>query len=288
MQPQSLTLPVRRHPEFAGIVRDEEPFADANGEQLSNVLNERFDRLVMQSGVEMPPSLLLWCCLCSSAALGLALFVMVESPLWTAVGLMLGGLLPICWTDRCRARRRTRILAQLPEVIGRLTRLLRAGRSLNESFRLVAADAPQPLGPEIEACVARQQFGLPLAAALSDLPQRTGVAEIHQLVAAATVHQRTGANPIPVLDRLAAVLRARGVQEQQRNATRRLTRGVAAVLVATPWVMTAALAALDPGFLALQSWGWWVLGTVVGLQVAGIVGILWIARASTDVVAQAH
>lgn len=279
MRTQSVTMPISRRPEFAGILRDEEPFATSGRENLADELNGEFDGLVVQSGVEMAPSLLLWVCACSSAVLGLASFVLFESPLWTAVGVLAGGMLPIGWVKGHQARRRARILRQAPEAISKLGRLLRSGRSLNESLHAVAADTPQPLGQEIKACMSRLQFGLPLADALSDLPRRTGIEELNQLVAAFAMHQRTGANPIPVLERLAAALRSRGMQDKQRRAAARFARTTAVLLILAPWLLLATLAVLNPllrELLVVSRWSWWVMSTAVLLQGAGIVSTLYL------------
>lgn len=279
MRTQSVTMPISRRPEFAGILRDEEPFATSGRENLADELNGEFDGLVVQSGVEMAPSLLLWVCACSSAVAGLALFVLFENPLWTAIGVLAGGMLPICWVKGHQARRRACILRQAPEAISKLGRLLRAGRNLNESLHAVAADTPQPLGQEIRACMSRLQFNLPLADALGDLPRRTGIEELNQLVAAFAMHQRTGANPIPVLERLAAALRSRGMQDKQRRAAARFTRTTAVLLILAPWLLLATLAVLNPllrELLVVSRWSWWVMSTAVLLQGAGIVSILYL------------
>jgi len=275
MQSQSVTMTaIRPHPEFARIALDEQPFAVAGRANLANRLNGRFDRLVIQAGIEMAPSLCLWLCACSSLVWGLALFVMFEDGLWTATGLTFGGVLPICWLDARRTRRRGQILAQLPEFVDRLTRLLRSGRTLTESLR-VAATEESALGAEISRCVSRLRFSLPMAEAMSDLPIRTGVEETHQLVAVAALHQRTGANPLPVLEELSSRLREQDLEDDGRRDATRWLRLLAVLVVVVPWVVTAGVAAFAHQPLDLQSWrAWWIIGSAVALQVVGFVSFM--------------
>src|SRR5688572_26003014 len=96
--------PIKPQPGFAGILRDEETYARPDGQGMGQSINGWFDRLMVQSGLEISPGVLLMLCFLSSLALGGALFVWQENFLSTAFAAFLGAFFPLGATMMARAR----------------------------------------------------------------------------------------------------------------------------------------------------------------------------------------
>lgn len=84
-----------------------------------------------------------------------------------------------------------------------------SGRNLQQSFVLVAADTPAPLGDELRLCARRMEMGLEPSEATRDLVERTGVTALTMLSSAIAVNQETGGDLIVVLERLSTSVRDR-------------------------------------------------------------------------------
>jgi tight adherence protein B len=274
--PTPASSSIGRPAEFAAILRDEEPFARSGAGGLQNVVNAWFDRLIVQSGIALAPSLVLWLSACSASVGGLLLFVLSENVLAAAVGVVIGGLLPVFWAGSRRAQRQRQIRQQLPLVLDRLTQFLRAGKSLAESIELVAVQAPEPLGRELAASFSRFKVGLPLDEALADLQYRTGATGTRQLVAVAALQQRSGANPFPALERLVAALREDNLSRERWQAVTSVVRTAALVAAALPWVVAAAIALVNPQRLGAARDAWEIAAAIC-LQACGLVGYLWLS-----------
>ena len=147
--------PIAPRPEFAGILREDVRFADAERDDLANVLNAWFDRLMLQSGLAFSPAVLTLLCIFAAVTVGGTAFVIREDLLLTALAAMIGFALPIVSAVAIRYRRVSTMMRQLPGALDELARAARTGRSLERCFERVAYDTPQPLGDELRLCAAR-------------------------------------------------------------------------------------------------------------------------------------
>ena len=201
--------PIIPQPGFADIVREDVTYSVSDSHTTSDRVNGWFERLTVQSGLEMSPMMLLALCGLSGLALGGAMFVFQENVLTTAFAAAVGFVLPILVAMFVRSRRQSQILRQMPEMIGELARAARTGRSLEQCIEIVADDTPAPLGAEMRLCDRRMRMGVSLPKAIQPLPERTGVVSLNVLVTALSVHHQTGGDLITVLERLLATIRDR-------------------------------------------------------------------------------
>ena len=85
---------IRPLPEFAGILREQDNFATGESEGVSEQINTAFDKLMLQSGLGIAPSMLLLLCLCSGIAVAGLVFVIQENLLTTSLAAGFGFALP--------------------------------------------------------------------------------------------------------------------------------------------------------------------------------------------------
>lgn len=269
---------IQSRPEFAAILRDQHEFAVPGRDSVGNRINGWFDRLMIQSGSEITPAMLLALCVCSAIACGGLAFVVQENLLTTAVGAVLGAAAPMVAAVVIRSRRRAEMLRQLPAMLDELARAARTGRSLEKCLALVAEDTPSPLGGELRRCTKRLDLGMSITEALGELPQRTGLTATNVFVSALAVHRQTGGDLVKVLERLAQTLRARIQFQGRLQAATAASRATALLMVLVPPAVLAFFIFRDSNYLTtLMSSEWGFRATLIAAALQ-IIGSIWVLR----------
>ena len=173
---------------------------------------------------------------------------------WIPVGLvgwvpgLLLALVPLVWVGYQRAKRFRQFNAQLPDAVDLIARALRAGQSLTGALVTVAEEIDDPLGPEFQLCADEMNYGLPFREAVNNLLRRFPVQELQFLISAMLVQRETGGNLPELLDKTAAVLRARIQLQQKVRVYTAQGRMTGAVLLALPFVAFILTNLLRPGY----------------------------------------
>lgn len=273
---------IRRRPEFAGILREENRYAVPDRDTAGERINGWFDTLMMQCGWGIHPSVVLMLCLCSGVAAGGLIFVLQENLLTTALGVALGFVAPIMIAVAMRARRQQQMMQQLPPMFEELARAARTGRSIDQCFHLVAIDTPAPLGTELRYAVRRTQMGMPLSEALRDLPDRTGLNTLNLFCMTISVHQQTGGDLVAVLERLSRTVRDRLQYLGRLRASTAASRATAILMILVPPGVLAFFTFRDPEYLQkLMDSPWGRNITLLAFALSAI-GAVWVLRILKD------
>ncbi len=276
--------PIKERPEFAGILREEQAFATGVNEQsVSEQINSSFDRLMVQSGLEMSPSMLLMLSFCSAIGFAGLAFVIQENMMTTGIAAAVGAIVPVIYALITRSRRQSEILKQMPGMVDELARASRTGRSLEQCFEIVAEDTPSPLGDELQTSLRKMQLGASMPSALKDLPERTGIVSLNVFVTALSVHHQTGGDVVTVLERLSSTIRDRISFLGRLKAATVGSRATAILMLSVPPVVILFLVFRDPEYLndlMDAKWGRISLMTAIILQVVGTAWILKILQSS--------
>lgn len=275
--------PIESQPSFAGILRNQERFASTDEGQMSNKLNAEFDKVMIQSSLDISPTTVLMLCLLSGIVFGGLILVFQENPLSASVGLVLGGVLPLLYVFFARMRRQRLMTQQLPGMIEELARAAKTGRSIDQCCAMVAEDTPEPLGSELRVCSRRMQMGEDVASSMRDLPDRTGLVALNILVTSLAVHQQTGGDLVMVLERLAQTIRDRLLFLGRLRAVTIGSRWTAVLMISLPPIIITFFMLRDPNYLnQLLStyWGRALTITAVVLDLVGSVIVLSILRGS--------
>ena len=270
-------------PTFAGILRNQERFATTGDDKVSNRINTEFDRVMIQSNVDISPTTLLMLCLLSGIVVGGLILVFQENPLTAAVGLGAGSLFPLLYVVFARIQRQRLMTQQLPSMIEELARAAKTGRSIDQCCAMVAEDTPEPLGSELRVCVRRMQMGEDIASSMRDLPDRTGLIALNILVTSLGVHQQTGGDLVMVLERLAQTIRDRLLFLGRLRAATIGSRWTAILMIALPPIIITFFMFRDTNYLnQLLStyWGRFLTTSAVILDLVGAVWVLSILRGS--------
>ena len=277
------TRPIERSPEFAGILDEREVFSAGNSDILSDRINGWFDRLMLQSGVEVQPSAIVFLTLLSAMALGGSVFVLWENLFGAAIAFLAGFFLPLSVVMLVHARRQMKMLKQMPGMLEDLARAAKTGRSLEQCFVMVAEVTANPLGAELQRGARKIQMGADFADALRDLPGRTGLVSLNILVTALSVHQQIGGDLVTVLTRLSQTIRDRLMFLGRLRAATIASRATAILMISLPPLILVFFMVRDPNYLQdLMSTSWGRTSTLIAifLEVIGAIAILFILRST--------
>ena len=274
---------IQSRPEFAGILKQQETFSTGNAEDPGEEINSWFDKLCMQSGAEIAPSMLVFLSLCFAVTFGGVMFVIQENLLSTAILAIIGFFIPVVILLTMRARRQTLIVGQMPLLADGLARAARTGRSMEQCLHFVAEEVPSPLGDELKLSSGRLAMGLPVNRALNELPERTGVNSLRILTTALTVHQQTGGDIAKVMERMATTLRDRSQFLGRLQASTAASRATAVLMMVIPPLVFIFFMIRDPNYfnsLTSSKFGLYSLVIATILQVIGAIWVLSILQNS--------
>ena len=268
--------PIESQPTFAGILRYQERFATADDDKVSNRINTEFDRIMIQSSVDISPTTLLMLCMLSGIVVGGLILVIQENPLTASVGLGFGGLFPLLYVMFARMQRQRLMTQQLPSMIEELARAAKTGRSIDQCCAMVAEDTPEPLGSELRVCARRMQMGEDVASSMRDLPDRTGLVALNILVTSLGVHQETGGDLVMVLERLAQTVRDRLLFLGRLRAATIGSRWTAILMIALPPIIITFFMFRDTNYLNQLLSTYWGRFLTIAAAILDLVGAVWV------------
>ena len=275
--------PIESQPTFAGILRHQERFSEPDDTGLSKQINAGFDRMMIQSNLDISPLTVVMLCILGGIVFGGLILVLQENLLSASVGLALGSVVPLLYVFFARMKRQRLMTQQLPGMIEEMARAAKSGRSIDQCCAIVASDTPEPLGSELRVCARRMEMGQDIATAMHDLPDRTGLVALNILVTSLSVHQTTGGDLVMVLERLAATIRDRLLFLGRLRAATIGSRWTAILMISLPPLIITFFVLRDSNYLnQLLStyWGRTMSIAAVIMDVIGSVAVLSILRGS--------
>jgi tight adherence protein B len=159
-----------------------------------------------------------------------------------------GGLLPILYLYRLKAKRLKRFAEQLPDALDVMVRSLRAGHPVNAAMGLATAEMSDPMGTELGIAVDEMTYGLDLREALENLGQRVPLQDFQYVIVAIGIQSETGGNLADVLSSLASVIRQRFQLFRKVRALSGEGRVSAWMLSVLPFLTIGAIFAMSPEF----------------------------------------
>lgn len=158
------------------------------------------------------------------------------------------GFLPLLWVVYKRATRFRRFNLQLPDAIDLMSRALRAGHALPSALVTVGEEMSDPLGPEFRHTADELNYGLPFREAMLNFSRRFPIRDLQFLVSAILVQKETGGNLAELLDKAAAVLRARLQLQRKVRVYTAQGRMTGTILIALPFLCFIMLSIAKPGY----------------------------------------
>ena len=219
-----------------------------------------------------------------SIAIGLAVLVVLLILLPLALGVLVGlAVLAILLVfgygllQRQGAKRRARILEQLPDFLESAMRVLVAGNTLDEALFAAANDSRDPIRTLFLRISRQVRLGAPVDEVLGQYADIYRMRDLKVMAIAASINRRYGGSMRNVVRSLITAIRNRDLALRELRALTAETRFSALVLSIVPVGLTLYILARNPTYYA-EMWastgGKITLMATAGLQVAGVY-VLW-------------
>ncbi len=207
-------------------------------------------QLLFQAGMTIKPAAFIR----NSIIMGVILFavlVVVQVPFYFAAIFALAAayLLPRMYVSRKRRKYQDSFLDELPNAVEAIVRGVKTGLPLNDSIRVVAKDAKEPVKSEFGRVLDQQAFGMSMTEAVQVLLDRVPLPEVNFFVVVITVQQQAGGNLSEALGNLARVLRNRKKMKQKVKAMSSEAKASAGIIGSLPFVVGILVSVVSPRYL---------------------------------------
>lgn len=196
-------------------------------------------------------------------------FVLQLDLIYCLVFAIAGGyLLPRMYLGHRRKKYRNAFLDELPNAVEAIVRGVRSGLPLNDSMRLVAKEAKEPIKSDFQRVLDQQSVGKTIHEAVITLYDRVPVPEVNFFVVVITVQAQAGGNLSEALGNLARVLRNRKKMKQKVKAMSSEAKASAGIIGSLPIIVSILVSLTTPTYLLP------LLQTPIGNVMLGIAAIL--------------
>lgn len=184
-----------------------------------------------------------------------------------------GYLLPKFWMGQRRKRHEAAYLNELPNAVEAIVRGVKSGLPLNDSMRLVAKEAKEPIRSEFQRVLDQQQMGKSTTEAIQVLFDRMPLPEVNFFVVVITVQQQAGGNLSEALGNLARVLRNRKKMKQKIKAMSSEAKASAGIIGSLPFIVGTLVTLTTPTYMVpmfTTTLGYIWLGIAAVLMTIGV------------------
>src|SRR5690606_12069267 len=151
---------------------------------------------------------------------------------------------------RKRRKYQDKFLDELPNAVEAIVRGVKTGLPLNDSIRVVAKDAKEPIRSEFAHVLDHQAFRMSMTEAVTVLLDRVPLPEVNFFVVVITVQQQSGGNLSEALGNLAKVLRNRKKMKGKIKAMSSEAKASAGIIGALPFVVAVLVSIASPTYLS--------------------------------------
>src|SRR6218665_437261 len=209
----------------------------------------------------------------NSIILGGVLFVVtlllqVDLLYCVVFGLAGGYLLPRMYLGHRRKRYQNAFLDERPNAVEAIVRGVKSGLPLNDSMRLVAKEAKEPIKSDFQKVLDQQSVGKTIQEAVQTLFDRVPLSEVNFFVVVITVQSQAGGNLSEALGNLARVLRNRKKMKQKVKAMSSEAKASAMIIGSLPFIVATLVTLTTPSYMLP------LFQTSIGLIMLGIAVIL--------------
>ena len=222
--------------------------------QQSDALNAKkrltLTQLIFQAGLTTKPGTFIR----NSVIFGVVAFLvllLVQVPWFFAAifALTASYVLPRMYLNFLRRRYQDRFLDELPNAVEAIVRGVKTGLPLNDTVRLVARDAKEPVRSEFNRILDQQAFGMSMTDAVQVLLERVPLPEVNFFVVVISVQQQAGGNLSEALGNLARVLRNRKKMKLKVKAMSSEAKASAGIIGSLPFVVATLVSIMSPTYL---------------------------------------
>lgn len=202
---------------------------------------------------------------------GLVTYVKWRSPVISAMlALAIAVGLPNMVIARRRAARIKKFVDNLPDALDIIVRGVRAGLPVNDTLRIIANEAREPVKSEFRRVIEQQALGISVPEALQKLAMRVPATETNFFAIVIEIQSKAGGNLSEAVGNLSKTVRERKKMRSKIGAMSMEALASAAIIGAVPFLVTAALYVSSPNYIGL-------LFTTNHGRIVTLIGLAWMA-----------
>lgn len=148
-------------------------------------------------------------------------------------------------------RRKKAFLREFANAIDVIVRGVKSGLPLNECLKIIAAESPEPVGPEFKSIIEGLKVGVTLEEGLRRMYQRMPLAEVNFFQIVLVIQQKTGGNLAEALSNLSAVLRDRKRLQGKIQALSSEAKASAGIIGSLPFIVGLLVYFTSPDYIIL-------------------------------------
>jgi tight adherence protein B len=190
-----------------------------------------------------------------SAGLGISVFLlvlMVGQASYVALGLgFAAGLgLPRWIVAMMAARRIKKFIGAFPDAMDIIVRGIKSGLPVNDSLRIIGAEAPEPLASEFKSMTENTGMGVSIDQAIDRMYERMPAQEVRFFGIVLAIQQKTGGNLAEALGNLSTVIRARKLMREKIKALSGEAVASAFIIGSLPPAVVIMITLMAPEYMA--------------------------------------
>jgi tight adherence protein B len=178
--------------------------------------------------------------------------------------------LPNLLLARMRTRRIKKFIDVLPEALDIIVRGVRAGLPVNDTLRIIANEAQEPVKSEFRRVVEQQALGISVPEALQKMARRVPATETNFFAIVIEIQSKAGGNLSEAVSNLSKTVRDRKRMRAKIGAMSMEALASAAIIGAVPFLVSGALYVSAPNYMSL------LFSTSHG-RIVTIIGLCWMA-----------
>ncbi len=181
------------------------------------------------------------------------LFFFGQTPfIAAAFGFGAGFGLPRWFLGFARKRRMKKFSLEFANAIDIIVRGVKSGLPLNECLKIIAREAPSPVGPEFQKLNAGISVGVELGKGLEKMYERMPLSELNFFGIVLTIQQKTGGNLAEALGNLSIVLRARKMMREKIGALSSEAKASSGIIGSLPPLVMLIVYLTTPAYMSLM------------------------------------
>ncbi len=170
-------------------------------------------------------------------------------------------------------RRQKKFMADFPDALESMMRLLKAGMPVSEAIKMVAREFEGPMSEEMGRVFDQQKIGIPLPEAILNASKRMPLTEMQMFATAIAIQTQTGSSLSEVLQNLSSVIRSRFKLARKVKALSSEAKASAMIIGALPIVVATGMYFINREYIEVlftDPTGKFLLGCAVGWMFCGV------------------
>jgi tight adherence protein B len=165
------------------------------------------------------------------------------------IGVVLGVGLPRWVLGFLSKRRIKKFSMAFADAVDILVRGIKTGLPVNDCFKIIARESPEPLGGEFQRLLEELSVGMSLSEALDRMFSRMPTPELKFFCIVIAIQQKTGGNLAEALTNLTTVLRARRLMREKIKAMSSEAVASALIIGSLPPLVMAIVMVTSPSYM---------------------------------------